>query len=326
MPNDYTLKATHQGTLVIGDKELPCAVLEDGTRILTQTSVFRAFGRPRKGKDWRTDLPAFLDAKNLSHYIDNLNEKDLLRPVEYLTKTGKIGSGYKAELLPLICDVYLQGRKDGILIKSQQALAEASEILVRSLSKIGIVALVDEATGYQADRQKDALQKILSAYISEELLPWQKRFPNEFYEQISRLRGWDFNPLTQKRPQIIGKITNEIVYGLLPTGVLHELRKKNPLNDSGHRTHKHHQFLTIDIGNPNLEKHLAQLIILMRISKDWDDFEGKMIDAFPQYMKSVQIKMFGNVIPDEDQKAISEDQFKKIIKQAVQSQKKSLNI
>jgi hypothetical protein len=80
--------------------------------------------------------------------------------------------------------------------------------LVRAFAKVGIVALVDEATGYQYDREKDALQKILEQYISPELLPWEKRFPDEFYREIFKLKGWDFTVNgINKRPSIIGKWT-----------------------------------------------------------------------------------------------------------------------
>jgi len=36
--------AKHDGTLVIGDMKLPCSVLEDGTRVLTQTEFMNSMG------------------------------------------------------------------------------------------------------------------------------------------------------------------------------------------------------------------------------------------------------------------------------------------
>ena len=60
---DYT------GVVNIGGKDLNCAVLSDGTRVLTASSVFKAFGRPRRGKssgDQRAaNMPSFIDANNL---------------------------------------------------------------------------------------------------------------------------------------------------------------------------------------------------------------------------------------------------------------------
>ena len=228
-------------------------------------------------------MPSFLESKALIPYVQKENRQDQLLMIEYYTKTGGIAKGYNALILPVLCDIYLEARFDKILSKTQEPIAQKAELLTRAFSRLGIIALVDEATGYQGDRQKDELQKILSAYISKELLPWQKRFPNEYYEQICRLRGWNFDPFSQNRPQIIGKITNQIVYQLFPDQILDELKKLNPPNDSGNRPHRFHQYLTLDIGNINLERHLAQVIVLMRISKTWAEFEDKLYEAFPRY-------------------------------------------
>lgn len=298
MSNNKKLqKATHEGTLPIGNVNLRVAVLEDGTRVLNRAGIFRAFGRTRRGRSLAEttrvkDFPSFIDAQNLQPYISAELAKELTE-FEYTSKSGKATlNGFKASILPEVCDVYLRARHDGVLVKQQQHLAVASEIIVRSLSKVGIVALVDEATGYQAERERDELQKILAAYIAEELQPWVRRFPNEFYQQIYRLKGWEFKPHTQKRNQQVGKLTNRLVYELLPEGVLTELREKNPIvEDKKYRAHKHHQFLTINVGNPNLEKHLSQLIVLMRISRDWQEFEDHMLEAFPRFGKQTKLHL-----------------------------------
>lgn len=277
--NNKTLIATHFGILKIGDKELNCAVLENGSRIINKSTVFKAFNRTKRGRKkdevrvpGKPDLPSFIDANNLTPYITDELEAMLLKPVKYKAKNGKIVDGYNAEIIPLLCDVYLQARLDKVLTKQQENLAIASEILVRSLSKLGIVALVDEATGYQEDRDRDELQKILSMYISKELLPWTKRFPDEFYKQMFRLKGWEYPKPQAKRPGIVGYYTNKYVYDLLPPGVKEELQRVNPTIKSGRRKYKHHQFLTEDIGNDTLKNHLIKVITLMQASKDWKDF------------------------------------------------------
>jgi hypothetical protein len=274
------VQATHQGKLVIGDRELNCAVLEDGSRIISRNAVFRAFGRTKRGRkigEVRVaelpDLPSFIDAKNLTSYITDELYKLLVEKITYRNENGRLVEGYQAEIIPLLCDVYLTARLDKtVLTKQQENLASVSEILVRSLSKIGIVALVDEATGYQADRDRDELQKLLSAYISEELLPWTKKFPDEFYKEMFRLRGWDYPKPRAKRPSIVGHYTNKFVYDLLPPGVKAELHQKNPIVMPGRRKWKHHQFLTEEIGNIHLEKHLLKVITLMQASETWESF------------------------------------------------------
>jgi hypothetical protein len=117
---------------------------------------------------------------------------------------------------------------------NQVPTALRAEILLRGLQKVAIISLVDEATGYQYQRPKDELRKILEAYISKELLPWTERFPEEFYQEMFRLRNWKFSSLdyTQKGPQgprYPGKLTKELVYKHLPPGILTELERLNPV-------------------------------------------------------------------------------------------------
>lgn len=141
------------------------------------------------------------------------------------------------------------------------------------IPRVGITALVDEATGYQYDREKDELQKILKAYISDELLPWQKRFPDTYYKELFRLNGWDFTIRDiQKRPGVIGKWTNTIIYKELPKGVLEELKSKTPKNEQGKPTAKFHQSLTLDVGEPNLERQITKVIALFQVSDNMEQF------------------------------------------------------
>ena len=97
---------------------------------------------------------------------------------------------------------------------------------MRGFARVGITALIYEATGYEKIKDRDELEKILEAYISKELLPWTKRFPDDFYQHLFRLRGWQYRPLSIKRPKYVGKLTNELIYDKLPKGVLNDLRGK----------------------------------------------------------------------------------------------------
>lgn len=268
-------KSTHEGKVIIGELEVPCAVLSDGTRIISYSAVFKAFGRTKRGrgKEIRVpNMPAFLDANNLQPFVGE-DLRGVLNKIDYIDKNGKEGQGFDANILPLLCKVYLDARATGALHKVQLPLARASEILLLGLSKIGIIALVDEATGYQYEREKDELQTILKAYIAAELLPWQKRFPDEFYKEIFRLNKWDYTVKgIKQRPGVIGTWTKKLIYQQLPKGVLQELYDKTPKTPTGKLAAKLHQSLTADIGNPHLEKQLVSVVTLMNISKDWKEF------------------------------------------------------
>ena len=65
------------GILKIGkDVEIDCAVLEDGTRVLSRAGFVRAIGRTGKVKggaeyEPESKLPVFLGADNLKPFVDN---------------------------------------------------------------------------------------------------------------------------------------------------------------------------------------------------------------------------------------------------------------
>jgi hypothetical protein len=277
-------RAAYEGVLKIGDKEIPCAVLEDGTRVLTQWGFYRAIGRSgRPAGGWGSDIEKvapFLALDNLKPYVSN--ELADSKPIIFRAPRGGQAYGYRAELLPKVCEVYLRAREDGVLLKTQLKFARACEILTRGLAHVGIIALVDEATGYQQDRARDELNRILEAYISAELLPWTKRFPNEFFKQLYRLNGWNYIEGNHKRPRYVGGMINTLVYEHLPPGVLPELKRVNPPNDSGRRKHTHHQFLTPQTGHPHLDKQIIEVTALMRVSDDKETFRKLFGKAFPK--------------------------------------------
>ena len=265
-------ECTHKGELKLGNKSISCAVLSNGKRIITQTALFDAFDRPRKGEKRLEGLPSIIGAKNLLPFISD-ELKEIAAPVHYYQQNGKVTSGYDANLIPMVCDVYLEANDHDQLIDSQLKIVVQAGVLVRGLARVGIAALIDEATGFQYDRENNALQEILKAYISEEFLKWQARFPRKYYKEIYRLYGWDFDPQSMKHTPYLGRFTNEYVYDYLPEGILEELRIKNPKNNKGVRSKKHHQYLTGDIGLPHLEKHITKLITVMELSDNPEQFK-----------------------------------------------------
>lgn len=294
------LKATHHGKLAIGDLELDCAVLEDGTRVLSQRAVTKALGGKRGGAHWRrtkspggNPLPVYISAKNLAGFIAEDLRVQLMNPVEYQLpgRSAVIAMGLEASAIPKICDVYLSARSAGALHPSQLHIAEQAEALVRALAKVGLVALIDEATGYQKEREKNELARLLSVYLTEERLKWAKMFPDEFYAQIYRLNGWSWPPIkATSRTPLVGKYTNDIVYERLPEGVLNKLKELNPVDATTKRRRwKHTQFLSEDIGQQDLRFYLGQVIALMRASNSWRAFLSLLDRAFPK--KNSQLRL-----------------------------------
>lgn len=289
-------QATHGSTdrpLRIGDAEIPCYVLDNGMRVLSQRGTLSGLNLSQGSSPTGVGgdrLVRFSQGNRISPFISSELKALIEKPILFRSGGGT-AFGYPATILPDICDAILAARNAGALQKQQLPLAQRCEELVRGFAKVGIVALVDEATGYQEDRDRDELHRILEAYLSEERLAWAKRFPDEFYRQVYRLKGWKW-PVGRAKTPLLGHITNDIVYDRLPPGVLDELQRRNPTRgDTKRRQWKHHQFLSGDFGQPDLRDHLLQVIAAMRMSRTWDGFKRGFDEAFPKPGSQIEMAL-----------------------------------
>jgi hypothetical protein len=269
-------------------------VLEDGTRVLTQSTFLEALGRHRRPnlRRERDDaLPSILQAKGINPFIsDEIKAKS--KPIVFALPGGGRASGYNAELLPEVCEVYLKAREAKKLPPNQMHIAKQAEILTRGLARVGIIALVDEATGYQEVRERAALAKILEAFIDKELQAWIQTFPDDFYREMFRLRRLEFTVGSVKRPQYFGILTNDVVYKRLAPGVLEELKRVTPKDDNGRRRYKYFQKLTSNVGYPKLREHLGSVVTLMKLSDDWNDFMRKLNRLHPRVGDNLQLPLY----------------------------------
>lgn len=285
--------------LVLGDAEIPCYVLEDGTRVLARAGFIRAIGRRGKAKGGRAyddefQTPVFLTADNLKPFITEeliANSKPIMFKVNNAQHIG-----YRAEFLPQVCEVFLDAKEAGALRPNQLHIADSCKVLHRSFAKIGIIGLVDEITGYQQFRGRDALQAFLDRFLRKELAAWVKTFPDEFFAQIFRLKGWEWKGAS-KKPQVVGKYINDLIYDRLGPGVLEELKKRNPADDKGRRKHKHFQWLTEDIGNPALAQHMYATIGFMRAANQWEEFKTSFYRAYPKKGENLALALTTNDAP-----------------------------
>lgn len=276
-PSELTCARVLEGfsnVLEIADVKIPCAVIESPNgiqRVLTEHGITLALLGSRSGASVRLkkalidqgeDIPLFFAPRQLAPFIgDELRQA--LMPIDYIDG-DRIIRGYEASVLPAICNVWLQAREAGALQLQQLAKAQKAELLTRALAKTGIVALVDEATGYQTVRPQNALQEYLKLIIREQLAVWVKKFPDEFFENIYKLKGWKWPGMGKNRYSVVGKYIRDLVYERLAPGVLSELESKSPKDSSGQRPFKLHQWLTEDIGDPILANHLHTLIMFQR--------------------------------------------------------------
>ena len=313
-----SMKATHAGKLQLGNAEVPCFVTEDGQRMISGRGVTAVIGMKGRGQG----VTRISTNKTLNPYINNDLSLAIENPVT-LTGLGLNVDGYEATVLADICESIQAARNAGAL-KTEQELryAEYADAFFRSLAKVGLIALIDEATGYQHEREKDELQRILRHYISEELLPWQKKFPDVFYKELFRLNGWDYTVYgINKRPGVIGTWTKKLVYEQLPEGVLSELESRVPTSSKGNKTARFHQLLTDDIGSPHLTAQINQVVTLFQLSDNmqhmWQQFEKLQARQAGQVQIPFDFDDDGHTIDPPEKKTEKLSSFNQSLKQAL---------
>ena len=281
------ITATHHGELTLAGTIIPCAVLKNGQRVIASRQVIGLLTGTKKGQ-----IQRYLSPKNLQPYLpEKLKNANLDNLIKYEVN-GKKGYGFDAELIVDLCNMYIKAREDNILLASQLRLAHKAQIIISSLAKVGIVGLIDEVTGYEKVREKDALQALLDKYLQKEYATWAKRFPDEFYTEIFRLKQWTFKDLKHK-PSIIGKYTTDLVYDRIAPDLTKKLKELTPK-----KSVRLHQFLTIDLGVPALNHHISNVITLMKVAEDWDQFKSLLDRIFP--VKTVHNFLNTDVIEDAE--------------------------
>ena len=282
--------------LKIGEIEIPCYVLEDGKRVIVQRGLFKALGI-NYGGTTNVSLKEFGGAARLVAFMDNnsifdsknsseLNEIKLLlkSPIKF-ELNGKTHFGYEATLLQEITKNVSKAYLKGTLPVRNYEIGKNAEILYDAFAKVGIIALVDEATGYQETRAKDALQVFLQKFLEDERGKWLKTFPDDFFEAIFRMKGWNWEIANKgQKPQVVGHYINNYVYSRLAPQVLSELRRLNPKAEDGKRKGKHTQWIDIDFGHPKLKEHLSILTAFAKASgHNWTNWQRMVERALPKF-------------------------------------------
>lgn len=287
----------HKGVLNLGGMRLSCAVIQGRAgiqRVITEGGITRAILGSRSGASKRLKkaasadgalLPVFLAPSQLTTFITNDLLDGPLRAIDY-RDGDRVIRGYDAAILPAVCDVWLRAREAGALQKQQLPKAQHAEILTRALAQTGIVALIDEVTGYEKVRPQNALQAYLELVIRKELAAWAKKFPDEFYENIYKLKGWRWPGMQKNRFSVVAHYTRDLVYERLGPGILRDLESKTPKNEKGARPHRFHQWLTDDIGDPMLAQHLHAILMFQRLAiangHSWPRFVQMVDQVLPR--------------------------------------------
>ena len=259
--------------LHIAGSVIPCAIVMGPNgiqRVLSETGITNAVlgdrsGASKKLKKEGALLPLFVAPSQLKSFITKDLTEGPLKPIDYVDGT-RVVRGYDANILVAVCNIWLKAREAGALQTQQLDKAMKAEILIRALAETAIIALVDEATGYQSVRPQNALQNYLELVIRRELAVWAKKFPDEFYENIYKLKGWTWPGMNKNRYSVVANYTTNLIYDRLGPGITDELVRKTPMTDKGYRPNKLHQWLSDEIGDPMLATHMHSILMFQRLA------------------------------------------------------------
>lgn len=270
--------AKYAGFLQLGNKGVECYVLDTDQRVISMRATVKAITNTEGG-----NLASYVSVKALQPYFSNENLQSSI--IEFsIPGTSFKSKGITAETFLDICSAYVSALSNPEiqLTQKQQEIAMNCAIMINACAKVGLIALIDEATGYQYDRAEDALQVKLHAFISEELRDWEKTFPDELWEEFGRLTHWRGS--LQLRPKYWGKLVMELIYDALDPDVAKYLRENKPKPQSGIR---YHQWLTEDIGVRALTKQINQVIGIAKTCDTMQELRNKV--AFYYHKKPMQL-------------------------------------
>ena len=287
--------ATHKGVLKIGDLTIPCFVLDDGRRVISGRGMTAAIGMKGRGQG----IARITGLRVINSFENNKLAMAIGTPIRFTGGSPKIGvpsDGFEATVLQDLCEALLEARDAKLLVtEAEKRYSQFADMLIRSFAKVGLIALVDEATGFQAARPADALQKYLELLVSSELAAWVKKFPDEFYENIYKLKGWPWPGMKKNRYSVVGHYTRDLVFERLAPGLLPELEKKTPKDENGNRSNKLHQWLTQDIGDPMLAQHMHTLVMFQRLAisngHSWQRFVKTVDQVLPKRGATLELPL-----------------------------------
>jgi len=278
---DKSFNVTHgseNSLITLGNMTIPCFVLANGKRVFLQRNLATLLSVNAQGGD---RIQRLVNSKWLSEFVsDDMREK-INNPIDFKLPSGRCRQGYDATLLIDICYSIIDAKNKDILTTIQKDIAKQCELIIRSVAKVGIIALVDEATGYQEDREKNELSEILQKFIAKELQSWVHTFPLEFYKELYRIRDMEYGK--EKIPQYFGHLTNNIIYKRLAPEILDHLKRLTPKSKNGNKTARYFQSLSTDVGYHRLKEHLGSVVTLMKLSKNYEDFESKLNKIHPLF-------------------------------------------
>lgn len=274
-------EALYQGDLVIGSQSIDCYVLDNEKRVIHKRGMAKALTLKSEGGN------AFLKTmgrKSLGSALPEEIWDKINNPLIFKAMGGDPGHGYECTVLIDICVALSEAFREGQLHPAQEFIGLQAETIIRAAAKLGIVALIDEATGFIADKRKEEYRELFRDFIREEFREYKSEFPDQFFDMIYHIYGLRRSSKTQ-HPQFFGKFIRRYVYEPLANSrgaILTALDEKNPVvYMNGGRRYKMFQFLSDQVGMNALKTHLWQLVGIGNSVRNKAQFEKAFRNAFP---------------------------------------------
>lgn len=283
--------AKYRGILTIMDAEVPCYVLENGDRVIGRTSATELLSGTKGGGA----LERYLEASALRPFIDLHQITSSMIPFELPEIAGleRQAKGLPASVFIDICKGLVSAleasRRPESTVKltdRQKDIAINAGMFLAACAKVGIDALIDEATGYQYDRPEDALQVKLRAYLEAEMRKWEKTFPDDLWLEFARITKWSGS--VTRRPKYWGKLVMEFIYEYLDPDVAQWLKENAPAPRHGRN---YHQWLSSQYGLKKLVEHIWRFMGISSTCRDVTEVRQRMKEIMGRGPLQMVLKM-----------------------------------
>lgn len=280
--------ARWRGALNIVGMDVPVYVLDNGLKIIGRTSATELLTGIKGGGA----LEKYIGVKALEPFINKGLVLEKLVPFRLLEVEGleRAVKGLPHDLMIEVCQGFVAALQASLardsehkLTQRQQEMAIKASIFLSACAKVGLEALIDEATGYQYERPDDALQVKLKAFIAEELRAWEKTFPDELWSEFGRLTNW--KGTLNSRPKWWGKLVIEMIYDTLDPDVAAYIKANKPPMGV-----KWHQQLTDNIGVRQLVSRCYEVIGMAKTCRDMRELRDKVAQHYGRH--PVQFRMY----------------------------------
>jgi hypothetical protein len=261
--------ARWRGAITIGATDIQCYVLDDGRRVVTRAAALSVLTDGKGGGK----LEQYLEVESLRGFVPSGFSEELIEfDIPGVTVSTKTTRGISAEAFIEICQAYVSAfESNALTTERQREIAIKAAMFLAACAKLGLIAMIDEATGYQYERASDALQIKLKLFLAEEMRKWEKTFPDQLWEQFGRLTNWKGS--LHSRPKYWGNLVMELIYQYLDPDVAEWLRTNAPKPQHGRN---YHQWLSEQYGLRRLVEHIWKVVGIASTCATMDDLRREM--------------------------------------------------